>query len=294
MTLMVGLGEVLWDIFPDGTKLLGGAPANFAFHAHQLGHDGVVVSRIGRDELGQALLQELRGRGPRTDAVQIDDVRPTGTVHVKVADDGTHDFLITPNVAWDHLVATRALVELCEAADVLCFGTLAQREASNRSTIELLLTRACGVKVFDINLRQDCWSREVIEAGLGHCQVVKFNDDELRVLQDLALVPPADDILTWGRSLLSKYGIELLALTRGAAGAMLIAPTEWIDEPGIEVDVADSVGAGDAFTAGLVEGFIGRWPLHLLAKFANRLGAYVASQPGATPTVPEEYRRYQV
>ncbi len=291
MARMVGLGEVLWDIFPDGKRLLGGAPANFAFHAHQFGHEGIVVSRIGDDDLGREILRELTDRGPRTDAIQVDPDRPTGTVQVTVADDGTHDFVITPDVAWDRLVATESLVELVAGADVVCFGTLAQRAEASRSAIDHLLTRAGGMKVFDINLRQDDWSADVIEAGLRHCQVVKFNDEELAVLRRLDLVPTNDDTVAWCRGLLDKYEVRLVALTRGSRGAMLVSADDWVDEVGVAVVVADSVGAGDAFTAAMADALLRDVPLDGVAAFANRLGAYVASQPGATPTLPDAYRQ---
>ncbi len=291
MASMIGLGEVLWDVFPDGKKLLGGAPANFAFHAHQLGHEGVVISRVGEDELGQWILRELADHGLRTDAIQLDGTQPTGTVHVTVSGRGTPRFVITPSVAWDRLVATRNLIELIEEAAVVCFGTLAQRSEASRSAIELLLTRATGMKVFDINLRQDYWSRDVIESGLKHCQVVKLNENELKALRRLNLIPSADDTVAWCRALLDKYEVKILALTRGSRGAMLVSADECVDEPGIKVNVVDSVGAGDAFTAGMADALLREAPLGTVAQVANRLGAYVASQPGATPTIPDEYRQ---
>jgi len=291
MAVMVGLGEVLWDIFPNGEKLLGGAPANFAFHAHQLGHEGIVVSRVGEDELGQAILRELGDRGLKTDAIQLDSVGATGTVQVTEQEDGTHGFLITPNVAWDRLVATAWLVDLVERADVVCFGTLAQRSAESRSAIDLLLCRASGMKIFDINLRQDYWSAALIESGLRRCRVAKLNDEELDVLQRLGLVPKRADTVGWCRELLEKYEIDLLAVTCGARGATLVSAEACVEEPGIDVDVADSVGAGDAFTAGMADALLRKRPLQEVAGFANRLGAYVASQPGATPDLPAEYRQ---
>lgn len=291
MASMVGLGEVLWDVFPDGEKLLGGAPANFAFHAHQLGHAGIVVSRIGEDELGQGILRELSGRGLRTDMIEADGERPTGTVHVTVNNDGSHDFLIAPNVAWDRLIATRELLDVVAGADVICFGTLAQRDKSSRSAIDLLLKRSGGMKIFDINLRQDYWSAEIIEAGLKHCRVVKLNDEELDVIRELNLVPSTPDTTAWCRDLLGKYRVDLLALTRGEEGAMLITQDECVDEPGIVVDVADSVGSGDAFTAGMADALLQGAPLQETAVYANRLGAFVASQSGATPTLPAECRQ---
>ncbi|MBN1347760.1 MAG: carbohydrate kinase [Phycisphaerae bacterium] len=288
---MVGLGEVLWDIFPDGRKLLGGAPANFAFHAHQLGHEGIVVSRVGEDELGQRILRTLSDRGLRTSAIQLDGTYATGTVHVVARDDGSHDFIITPNVAWDRLAATRELADLIAKADVICFGTLAQRGEANRSNMDLLLGRAEGLKVFDINLRQDYWSREVIEDGMRRSQIVKLNDDELAVIRKLGLAPEERDTVGWCRSVMAKYGLSLLAVTRGERGALLVTSEELAEEPGVKVSVADSVGAGDAFTAALADAWLRKLPLAEVARFANRVGAYVASRPGATPALPDEFRR---
>ncbi len=293
MALMIGLGEVLWDIFPDGTKLLGGAPANFAFHAHRLGHEGLVVSRVGQDELGQRILQDLSGHGLSTDGIQRDGVHPTGTVQVVARPNGAHDFIITPNVAWDRLVPTPDLIERVRPADVVCFGTLAQRSETTRSTMELLLRQTRATKVFDINLRQEYWSREIIEAGLRISQIAKLNDDELDVLKGLSLVPPDADDAGFARSLLEKYGLDLLAVTRGHRGAMLIADGETADVSGVKVDVADSVGAGDAFTAAMADAWLRRRPLDEVADFANRAGAYVASRPGATPALPKEFQQSQ-
>lgn len=290
MAVMVGLGEVLWDIFPSGEKLLGGAPANFAFHAHQLGHQGVVVSRVGEDELGQELLAQLEQRGLRTDMIQTDGSAPTGTVHVTDNPDGSHGFLITPNVAWDRLVAPRSLTQLMAGADVVCFGTLAQRTEANRSTIQMLLGHAPAAKLFDINLRQDYWSREVIIDGLKACQLVKVSEDELGALRGLNLVPHETNARAWCRALLRKFDIDLAAITRAGNGAMLLTRTDCVEEPGIQVNVADSVGCGDAFAAAMAHGWQASMNLQELADLSNRVGAYVASQPGAMPPLPEGFR----
>ncbi len=290
MAVMVGLGEVLWDIFPSGEKLLGGAPANFAFHAHQLGDQGVVVSRVGEDELGQEILAELERRGLRTDMIQTDGAAPTGTVHVTENADGSHGFLITPNVAWDRLVASRSLTQLMAGADVVCFGTLAQRTEANHATIQMLLGHAPGTKLFDINFRQDYWSSDVIVEGLKACQIVKFSEEELDVLRGLKLVPHETNARAWCRALLRRYDIDLAAVTRGADGAMLLTRTDCVEEPGIKVDVADSVGCGDAFSAAMAHGWQASMNLQELAELANRVGAYVASQSGAMPALPQEFR----
>jgi len=290
MGVVVGLGEVLWDVFPD-RKLLGGAPANFAFHAKQLGHEGIVVSRVGNDAAGREILRELSIRGVPTESIQVDPVRPTGTVQVTVASDGVPSFVITPDVAWDYLAAEPALVELMKRADAVCFGTLAQRSPTSRSTIETLLDGAGGMKVFDINLRQNFWSPELIERGLRRSQVAKLNEDELETLQRLELAPSSGNTVTCCRALLKKYGLRLVALTRASRGALLVADDQVVDHPGVQVRVADGVGAGDAFAAAMVDALLKGRALVEVAGFANRIGAYVASQPGAMPILPEDYVR---
>jgi fructokinase len=287
MAMMVGLGEVLWDVFPD-KRLLGGAPANFAFHAHQLGHHGVVVSRVGTDPMGREVLDRLKGHGLTTEYVQVDPARPTGTVTVTVAQDGSPNFVITRDVAWDHLALEPALVELIGRAEAICFGTLAQRGPTSRATIETLLASAGGMKIFDINLRQDFWSKELIEAGLRRSRVAKLNEDELNVLAQLGLLGAAKNPLGLCRTMLRKYDLKLVALTRASRGSMLVTPDEAIDHPGVKVNVVDGVGAGDAFAAAMAHALLRGKPLTDVAEFANRVGAYVATQPGATPTLPPE------
>lgn len=289
MAVMIGLGEVLWDVYPD-RKLLGGAPANFAFHARQLGHDGIIVSRVGRDPLGQEILDRLAGQGMPTDCIQIDPDHPTGTVQVTLAADGSPRFAITPDVAWDHLAAEPGLIDLMRQADVVCFGTLAQRSPRSRETIAALLAAVDGTKVFDINLRQAYWSRDLIEAGLRQCQVVKLNEEELEVLKREGLAPWKGEPLSVCRNLLMTYNLRLLALTRAARGAMLVSADEVVDYPGIRVEVVDGVGAGDAFTAAMAHALLKGKPLTEVAGLANRVGAYVATQPGAMPPLPAEFR----
>jgi fructokinase len=293
MAVMVGLGEVLWDLFPE-RRLLGGAPANFAFHARQLGHDGFVASRVGSDPLGRHILEELHTRQVPTDYVQVDPDRPTGTVKVTLGPDGAPSFVITPDVAWDRLAAAPSLVGLLGRADVVCFGTLAQRCAVSRATIQSLLETTRGIKLFDINLRQDYWTAALIEAGLRQCQIAKLNEDELGVLVGLGLTGGAEDPPAACGELVRKYDLDLLALTRAARGALLVAPGRVVDHPGVRVPVVDGVGAGDAFTAAMADALLKGRTLTEVAEFANRVGAYVASQPGATPPLPAEFRQNRV
>ena len=284
MSVMVGIGEVLWDVFAD-RQILGGAPANFAYHASQLGHQAFIVSRVGNDRLGRRLLSALRGDRLATDYIQSDPRHPTGTVRVDVAADGTPDFTITPDVAWDYLEPSDSLIGLAERTDAVCFGSLAQRNRRSRQTIEQFLDAAAGaLKVFDINLRQHYWSAEIIKAGLDRADLLKLNDDEQAKLAEL--LPGPDGPVDWARSVIDRYHLRLVCVTRGSRGCLLVSPDQHAEHPGFEVDVVDTVGSGDAFTAALVSGYLAGQPLPDLAKFANRIGAYVATQPGATPAHP--------
>ncbi len=287
MAVMVGLGEVLWDLFAD-KRLLGGAPANFAFHARQLGHEGIVVSRVGDDDLGREILDRLSKSGLSTEYVQVDRNHPTGTVRVTVGADGAPQFIITQDVAWDYLQVTDRLADLIGRADVVSFGTLAQRSPLSGETIQRLLAQCRGMKVFDINLRQRYWSPEQIESGLRQSQVAKLNEDELAMIVESRLASRSSDAVETCRALVAEYGLSLVALTRASRGALLVTDNEIVDQPGFRVQVVDGVGAGDAFTAALADAMLRHMSLTEVAARANRIGAYVASQSGATPPLPRE------
>lgn len=297
---IVGLGEALFDLFPD-RQILGGAPLNVAVHAHQLGGAvggrGVVVSRIGQDDLGSLLLDDLRGRGMSTDYVQTDPDHPTGRVYVSFNDDGSHSFEIIRNVAWDWLQFDPDMESLAAACDAVCYGSLAQRDAQSRNTIYRFLTAARrAVRLFDVNLRQDYFNRDVLNRSCELATAVKLNDQELPVVARLLnLRAAADGADALAGELLKRFNLRLLALTRGAKGTVLYAAetsgVRRIEQPPVSypaADAADSVGAGDACAAGLLVGMILRWPMTRTLELANHAGAYVASQPGATPAMPED------
>ncbi len=290
MATMIGLGEVLWDILPDGREL-GGAPANFAFHAYQLGHEGIVVSRVGNDPLGREILGIISGHGLSTEFIQIDSDHPTSTVPVEVAADGTPTFTIIEDVAWDHLADEPSLHDLVGRADVVCFGTLAQRSPTSRRTIESVLDAFKGTLLFDINLRQHYWSPELVETGLRRCTIAKMNEDEWHRLGELSLVRRTPELVDWCRAAIEEFQIELVCVTRGERGCLLVSGQDWADHPGVPTAVADSVGSGDAFSASVAHGFLRGDPLDVLAELANRVGAHVASQPGGTPPLPDELRQ---
>ena len=286
---IVGLGEVLWDIFGK-TKLLGGAPANFAYHAAMLGDHGILASRVGRDPLGDEILELLSTRGLPIDHIQKDAKLPTGTVIVTVDKAGQPTFDIVTHVACDNLRVTKKLMALASQADAVCYGTFCQRSDVTRATIRRFLrTAKTALGVCDINLRgefldmtpDDSRLVGIAAESIAAADVLKLNDDEVRILRGaLARPERGDDFLRW---LLREFGLRMVCVTLGAKGCVLRTPRKRVTSPGVKVNVADTVGAGDAFTAGLVNRMLRGRPLQETADFANRVGAYVASMPGGMP-----------
>jgi fructokinase len=289
---IVGLGEILWDLFPQG-KQLGGAPANFAYCAGLLGDIGIAASRVGRDSLGEEALQSLRGLGLETSFIQSDPLHPTGTVNVRLGPGGEPEFEITYPVAWDFLDWEPSWQNLGESADAVCFGSLAQRSPRSRRTIRAFLAalRPQTVRVFDVNLRQSFYSSEILADSLRLTDVLKLNHEELpRVLELLGLTAARDSRIarsenqtSRARRLLHDYRLQLVCVTRGARGSLLITRNAVQEHPGFPVPVVDTVGAGDAFTAALVHHYLRGSSLAAMNEAANRMGAWVASQTGATP-----------
>lgn len=289
---VVGLGEILWDMLPSGT-FLGGAPANFAFHANQLGAEGVVVSALGADDLGQGILNELQQLGLTTDGLR-QVAAPTGTVTVATVD-GQPSYTIHTGVAWDQIPFDDGLRQLAGRADAVCFGSLAQRSPISRQTLQAFLrgTRQDCCRVFDINLRQHYYDAATIEASLGLSIVLKLNHEELPIVAEL-LGLPTNEVETV-RALLERFGLRLIALTRGAGGSSLYTKWRTSHHPGHPVEqVADTVGAGDSFTAALVIGLLHQDDLDEMHDRAARLASYVCSQRGATPRIPDDLRRLVV
>jgi fructokinase len=283
---IVGLGELLWDLFPTG-RVLGGAPANFAFHCNQLGHPAVVVSRVGDDDLGRDLRATLRGLGLSDEYVPSDPARPTGTVTVAVDPAGQPAYTITEGVAWDALAWTPALDALARSCRAVCFGTLAQRSSGSAETIRQFLDvagRAGGLRVCDINLRQHYYSAAVVGESLRRSDWLKLNADELPAVASISGVH-ADEESDLLRQLRERWGLRLVCLTKGADGCRVQTADAEVAVPGERVRVADTVGAGDAFTAGLLAAtFEGRL-LADAAAFATWLAGRVAASVGATPRI---------
>jgi fructokinase len=288
---ILGIGEVLWDLLPAGRQL-GGAPANFAYHANALGADGRVISRVGDDELGREIFQRLKDIGVRTDSITIDSTHATGTVSVELAPDGQPCYIIHEGVAWDHLVTNAAILESAARADAVCFGTLAQRCEPSRSTIRQIVshTPTTSVRVFDVNLRQDFYSHELLDASSQLVNVIKLNDAELPIVSRLLGFggSPKEQM----KAILEHYELRLIACTRGAEGSTLFNGVDWCDVPGIPAKVADTIGAGDSFTAAMTLGLLAGWNLEKLGTVANEIAAYVCSCAGGTPPLPPHLRAH--
>ncbi|MFY9562188.1 MAG: carbohydrate kinase [Terriglobales bacterium] len=281
---IVGLGEILWDMLPNG-KQLGGAPANFAYISTLLGNEGVVASRIGGDSLGSEAALQLTKLGVTTSFIQNDTVHPTGTVQVKVDHEGQPKFEIAVGVAWDFLEWTSDWQRLAEQADAICFGSLAQRASTSRSTIQQFLgaARKGAVRVFDVNLRQTFFSKEVLAESMKMANVVKLNHEELPRVMQLFGLEHRDEVAS-ADTLVELHPLKLICVTRGCRGSLLISHRGLNEHSGYRIRVADTVGAGDAFTAGLVHEYLRGSSLPEMNEAANRAGAWVASQVGATPT----------
>lgn len=291
--IIVGLGELLWDLLPSGERL-GGAPANFAVMASRLGNRGVIASRLGADERGVRARKILGELPVDISFVQNEAVHPTGTVGVGIIDGEPH-YLIHEPVAWDYLEWTPEWQKLASEADAVCFGSLAQRADVAREAIRQFMaaTRPGCVRVFDVNLREPFFSAEVIEGSLAAATIFKLNELEVpQVLgmlgSDLLPGTEEDDLLAAAGWLLTRYPMKLIAITMGADGSLLVTREESHRRQGFHGDVVDTVGAGDAFTAALVDAYLAGARLARMNEAGNRWGAWVASQRGAMPELRAE------
>jgi fructokinase len=281
--IVIGLGELLWDLFPAG-KQLGGAPANFAYITSLLGDEGIPASRLGQDALGEEAIRRLGQLGLSTEFIQSDGDHPTGTVKVEVDAAGQPRFEISQSVAWDFLDWTPQWQKLAQQADAVCFGSLGQRSERSRSTIPsfVLALKPNALRVFDVNLRQNFYSKQILSESMKLSHAVKLNQDELpRIMKLFDLEHRREE--DSARHLLSLYDLKLVCVTRGNGGSLLVSTDECDEHAGFNVKIADTVGAGDAFTAALVHGYLRGTALAEINETANRVGAWVASQSGATP-----------
>jgi fructokinase len=293
---VIGVGEVLWDLLLTGPQL-GGAPANFAYHARSLGAEAHVITRVGSDDHGREIIRRFREMGLPHSTVQVDETAPTGTATVELSGNGLAHFTIQNNVAWDYLAAAPEAVAVAREADAICFGSLAQRCESSRNAIQQLVAAApaTALRVFDINLRQQFYSRDLIEKSLQLANVLKLNDDELPTLAGMFSLNGSTENQI--KQLAQMFDLQLVALTRGPNGSLLQQKRKgeneprWSDCPSRPVQVVDTVGAGDSFTATLVLGLLRKMDLDEINTLANDVARYVCSQAGATPSLPVEFAR---
>jgi len=280
---VVGLGELLWDVFPD-RKELGGAPANFAYMTSLMGDEGVVASRVGRDRLGNAAARRLARLGLSQEWLQLDTKHATRTAKLDIGADGQPKFEIAEAVAWDHFEWTPQWQALAGRAAAVCFGSLAQRAAQSRTTIRQFLEALPpkALKVFDVNLRQAFFSVDILRESAKAADIIKVNEEELpRVAELLGYKAGArEKPAKW---LLRECGLNMVCVTEGSGGSFLVTASGVDNHPGFPTEVADTVGAGDAFTAALVHHYLRGASLKAMNEAANRMGSWVASHVGATP-----------
>lgn len=294
--LVLGIGELLWDVLPDGPRL-GGAPANFTVMAGRLGNHAAILSRIGRDDLGREAVHLLDPLPADTSFLQIDPLHETGRVTVSL-NHGQAEYTFVQPVAWDSMELSDAWIKLAERADALCFGSLAQRSVESRQTIQTLAAQSSSrcVRIFDVNLRPPFYSSEVIQESLELATVVKMNDAEVPLVLALLGMPveetgaPANLRLSAERLLAEFPTLHMVAITRGGNGSLLVTHDQWHDHPGLPVKVKDTIGAGDAFTAAMAHYLLRGADLRVLNEAGNRWGSWIASQAGAMPALTEATR----
>lgn len=285
--IVVGLGEALWDVLPDGKKI-GGAPANFAYHVSQFGLPGMAVSAIGRDKLGEELCTQFAEHGLNAELAEVD--YPTGTVLVEVDEMGVPTYDIKQNVAWDNIPFTPELEALAKRTRAVSFGSLAQRNVVSRQTIGRFLDAMPSdkdtYKIFDINLRQGFYTPELIEASMKRCNILKINDEELITVSRMFGYPGIDlQDKCW--LLLGKYNLDMLILTCGVNGSYVFSPGNFSFVETPTVEVADTVGAGDSFTAAFVAALLKGKSISEAHQLAVNVSAYVCTCHGAMPELPE-------
>ena len=285
-TIVVGMGEALWDVLPEGKKI-GGAPANFAYHVSQFGLNSRVVSAVGDDKLGMEILDNFREK--KLNAMVEIVPYPTGTVQVELDAEGVPCYDIKEGVAWDNIPYTPALEDLAKHTKAVCFGSLAQRSVVSRDTINRFIDAMPAedtLKIFDINLRQGFYTKEILCNSFSKCNILKINDEELVTVSRMFGYPGIDlQDKCW--ILLAKYNLKMLILTCGVNGSYVFTPgnVSFVETP--KVEVADTVGAGDSFTAAFVSSVLCGLPIGEAHKLAVETSAYVCTQNGAMPVLPQ-------
>ena len=287
MRQIIGLGEVLYDVLPEGAKL-GGAPANFAYHASQFGFDAMAVSAVGNDALGDQALETFKKNGLKYIIPRVP--YPTGTVNVTLNEDGVPTYSFTPNVAWDHIPFTPEMEAVAKEARAVCFGSLAQRSEDSKNTIHQFLdaTPEDCLKIFDVNLRGNFYNKELITDGINHADILKINDEELITIGRMYDYPGLD-MEEKCRIILHRHHLKMVVLTCGTNGSYVFAPNKFKSfKPTPKVEVADTVGAGDSFTGAFTASILAGKTIEEAHERAVKVSAYVCTQKGAMPKLPEE------
>lgn len=288
---VVGLGEILWDILPDG-KTLGGAPANFAYHAGQfLGcANTIAISAIGEDKLADETIESLDKHGLNYQMARVS--YPTGNVQVTLDEKGIPSYVIKENVAWDNIPFDDDIQAIARSCRAVCFGSLAQRNVVSRETIHkfLDLTPDNCLKIFDINLRQDFYSKDIIQASMRRCNILKINDEELVLISRMFGYPELD-IENKCQLILTQYNIDMLILTCGTNGSYVFTPKHVSFQETPKIEVADTVGAGDSFTGAFCAAILNGKSVTEAHKLAVEVSAYVCTQNGAMPELPERFKK---
>ena len=284
---IVGLGEALWDCLPDGKKL-GGAPANFAYHAGQFGFDTLAVSALGEDALGEETIAALEEH--KLNYLMPRIPYPTGTVQVTLDEQGIPTYNIREGVAWDNIPFTPEIEEVAKTCQAVCFGSLAQRSVVSRETIGKFLdaTPSDCVKIFDINLRQSFFTKEIIEASMRRCNILKINDEELVVVSRMFELPDLDEEKRC-KQLIKDYNLDILVLTCGTNGSYVFMADKSYYQPTPKVEVADTVGAGDSFTGSFCAALLKGKSIPEAHELAVKVSAFVCTQNGAMPTLPKDF-----
>lgn len=285
--LVIGIGELLWDCLPEGRRI-GGAPANFAYHAMLMGQKAMAVSAIGRDELGREAESELQARGLKYELPEVGF--PTGTVGVELDQNGVPTYDIRRGVAWDHIPFTPALESIAHECGCVCFGSLAQRAPESRETISRFIAstpQGC-IKIFDINLRQHFYDKPTIEQSLRAADILKINDEEITIVATMLGMPTAMKGEEISRQLIALYALRMVILTRGASGSDIYTTSGIASSMSApRIHAVDTVGAGDSFTAAFAAGLLSGASIPQTHAMASALSAYVCTQSGAMPPIPD-------
>lgn len=286
--LVVGLGEVLWDMLPEGRKI-GGAPVNFAYHAGQFGIDTMAVSAIGNDKLGEDTIAEMNGK--HLNHIFPSVPYPTGSVQVSLDEKGVPAYDIKENVAWDNIPFTNEIESVARSCRAVCFGSLAQRNAVSRNTIRKFIesTPSGCIRIFDINLRQNFYTSNVIHNSLELCNILKINDEEIMLVSRMFNYD-SSNIENVCRTIMEDFSLEMVILTCGTKGSYIFTKGGVSFMPTPKVNVADTVGAGDSFTGSFCAAILRGLPVAEAHKKAVEVSAYVCTQNGAMPEIPESMK----